>query len=460
MVLVVVAIAESCRIPVFRYALERWPPGTFELVLFHSGELTGKDAATLQQFQRRVQEKDRPANVRMETINVARDELSHEQRQLGQSVGIDIDNLKIPHAVLLFPRSRGRLAVAWHGPFSTETLDAVIDSPARQQIAEWILGGESAVWVLIESSDKAVNDAAAELLDVELDRVAELIKLPPQEVLEADEEFQAGTGIALRIGFRSIRLSRNDLAEAPFIQMLLNSEPDLATYDAPIAVPIFGRGRTYYALVGKGIKPKLIEANSRFVCGDCSCQVKEENPGSDLLFAVDWDEGIRGTAFPSPVLPELTGIGSLDVIDLGQYERQARAEQTGEHPAGTRPTDRGSRRVSQMPNDLVDGTRKGDDLATSSSHTGEANTGHVSTAQAATRAMPRRGMNTPESETVVDRAGLADDDVLQRQEAGVSGLLTETGSKTDASSPIARSLAPVLGLALVVALVGIFLLRS
>jgi hypothetical protein len=93
--------------------------------------------------------------------------------------------------------------------------------------------------------------------------------------------------------------------------MLLNSEPDLAEYDEPIAIPVFGRGRTSFALVGAGIHEGTIGDSCRFVCGDCSCQVKEQNPGRDLLMAVDWDGRVTGSAMPEPELPALTGIGAL-----------------------------------------------------------------------------------------------------------------------------------------------------
>ena len=95
--------------------------------------------------------------------------------------------------------------------------------------------------------------------------------------------------------------------------MLRGSEPDLRSFTDPIVVPVFGRGRTYYALVGKGIRGETIEENCQFLCGACSCQVKNENPGVDLLMAVNWSDKIGGSAMPEFVLPELTGIGALDV---------------------------------------------------------------------------------------------------------------------------------------------------
>ena len=62
-----------------------------------------------------------------------------------------------------------------------------------------------------------------------------------------------------------------------------------------MAFPVIGRGRVLYALVGKGNFEDTIAMASRFVVGPCSCQVKDQNPGFDLLMNVDWDEKIGGS---------------------------------------------------------------------------------------------------------------------------------------------------------------------
>jgi hypothetical protein len=95
--------------------------------------------------------------------------------------------------------------------------------------------------------------------------------------------------------------------------MLHGSEADLREFNDPIAIPIYGRGRAHFGLVGGGINPQMVEETGQFLCGACSCQVKDENPGVDIVMAVDWAHQVHGTAMPPIVLPELTGIGGLDV---------------------------------------------------------------------------------------------------------------------------------------------------
>ena len=312
----------ACRIPVFRYALERWPPDSFELIVVHRGDLDEQQSEIVRSIESRTTDDTQPVNLRVTTIDIDQDDLSPENRALLDTLQTDISEIAAPRMILLFPNQRRQATVAWQGELTADNVARLVDSPLRRKVVEQVLEGDSAVWVLIDGSNKDANDAAAATLELELAKVENLIKLPTQEILEAEEEFRADTAVELRLGFTLLRLRRDDPSEAVFLSMLLGTESDLRDFDEPIAIPIYGRGRTYYALVGKGINADLIEQNCRFICGDCSCQVKEQNPGSDVLLAVNWDEQIRGTAFSEQELPELTGIGGLEVIDLGQYERE------------------------------------------------------------------------------------------------------------------------------------------
>ena len=89
---------------------------------------------------------------------------------------------------------------------------------------------------------------------------------------------------------------------------------------------VFGRGRALPPFVGKGItRDNLLEC-VYFLTGTCSCTVKDQNPGMDLLFASDWwsvaeklastfggggqrDAVGRGPAVSAPDDPRRTGGG-------------------------------------------------------------------------------------------------------------------------------------------------------
>ena len=274
------ASALACRIPVFRYALERWPPDFFELVVVHRGDLDEQHLEIVRSIESRATDDTHPANLRVTTMDIDQDDLSPDHQALLDTLQTDVSEVVAPQMILLFPRQRRQATVAWQGELTADNAARLVDSPLRRKVVERVLEGDSAVWVLIEGSDKAANDAAAATLESELAKIETLIELPTQEILEAEGEFRADTAVELRIGFTLLRLRRDDPSEAVFLSMLLGTESDLRDFDEPIAIPIFGRGRTYYALVGKGVNADLIEQNCRFICGDCSCQVKEQNPGA------------------------------------------------------------------------------------------------------------------------------------------------------------------------------------
>jgi hypothetical protein len=89
-----------------------------------------------------------------------------------------------------------------------------------------------------------------------------------------------------------IQLDRDDPDEQFLVRMLTHSEPDLEVdyRDKPMAFAVFGRGRTLWGLVGEGINSDVIEDACAYLTGMCSCQIKAQNPGFDLLLHVDWEK--------------------------------------------------------------------------------------------------------------------------------------------------------------------------
>ena len=63
-----------------------------------------------------------------------------------------------------------------------------------------------------------------------------------------------------------------------------------------------------YALVGQGIDEANIREACEFLIDWCSCQVKAQNPGTDLLLAVDWRSRLAGAQELVQELPALQGL--------------------------------------------------------------------------------------------------------------------------------------------------------
>ena len=271
--------AWACSVPVFRYALEHWPADPFQITVLHKGALTAEQAALVLTGTL--------ANAKVKTVNLetetAEDVLAFWKEQKTD---------KLPWVVVQFPRMTGISAAVMAGPLA-EVAPVLFESPARREVIDRLAAGESAVWVLLESGDKAKDEAAAELLEKRLDYLMGVMTLPKLDAQDIANGLVSISEEDLKLDFSVLRVSRADARERLFTQMLIQSEPGLEEIQEPMVFPIFGRGRSLYALVGAGIRQETIESAASFLIGKCSCQVKEQNPGVDLLLTADWDKLVK-----------------------------------------------------------------------------------------------------------------------------------------------------------------------
>ena len=190
--------------------------------------------------------------------------------------------------------------IAMEAPFTDSNVAQIAESPTRKEIAKRLLKGESTVWIFVPSGHKEQDERALKTLKEQVAINESQLELPEQEEIESEEDLLVASHLELRIKFSIITLKRDDPKEQLLLSSLLRSESDLLELDEPMAFPVLGRGRVLYALVGKGISSSTIGAVSRFMVGPCSCQVKNQNPGFDLLLACDWDNQLFGKDGPRP----------------------------------------------------------------------------------------------------------------------------------------------------------------
>ncbi|MCA9071637.1 MAG: hypothetical protein KDA84_22075, partial [Planctomycetaceae bacterium] len=181
-------------------------------------------------------------------------------------------------------------------------------SPKRREAAQRLLKGDTAVWLFVESGNKEADDVAYQRLNNELKRCEKELQLPAPDPQDVADGLISVDQASLKIQFSILRLSRDDPKELQFLNMLLDSEEGLRSAefkDQPMTFPIFGRGRALYAVIGQGISREVIFDACRFLVGPCSCQVKNQNPGTDLLMAVNWDQQVVPQIAVDQSLPPL-----------------------------------------------------------------------------------------------------------------------------------------------------------
>jgi hypothetical protein len=269
--------ARACSIPVFRYALEHWSPSTYEVLVFTKGEIGDPERAILEKLTKR------PANVEIRTIDVSAGDMSPEVAAIWKN---QPPRAQLPWAVIRYPESGEDAPLVWAGNLLDQSaLAQQLASPARDEIARRLLAGQTCVWVLLESGERAKDERLSAKLDQTLKRVATTIKLP--EI--APDGPQLRSPLPLNVSFSILRVSRSDPREAALVKMLRVAEPELADSDDALVIPVVGRGRAISALASPRMNDQGVGAFAEFICGQCSCEVKELNPGIDLLLAADWD---------------------------------------------------------------------------------------------------------------------------------------------------------------------------
>jgi hypothetical protein len=257
-VLLLLVGAPACSIPVFRYALDRWPADRFVL------EVSPNDASD--------------------------EQVAKFLRNFTDSTPLNLTPVRLKEGAssrVGFPHPEPGSADAWSGVLDGAKLAQIADSPARAEIVRRTLAGESAVWVVVESGRKDADDRAASALEKRLRYLEQASALPPID--PSDPTSKLGPGPKLGVKFSVIRIPAGDAAESAFVKMLAGPAPSAALQSGPWISAVFGRGRALGAWPAEGFGDEQIDEVSGFLLGACSCEVKRMNPGWDLLLRADWD---------------------------------------------------------------------------------------------------------------------------------------------------------------------------
>lgn len=253
--------AFACTIPVFRFALDRWEADKFRLVMPAAMGKQTETARLLIPFRG-----NGPANLKIEE---SRDGAVAEAQLLD---------------------SRGGLQPLWSGNVDDATLGALLESPARRDLLKHLLSGVSVIWVIVDNG-RPEGKAEVERVEKRLRYLEQVVALPEQDPTDPDS--QLGPGPPLRLKFATLRVAMNDPAEKLFCAMLAGPKAaDLPGKGVAFAAPVFGRGRVLGSFALAELDETALEDITMFLTGRCSCRVKNQSPGWDVLLKVDWESAL------------------------------------------------------------------------------------------------------------------------------------------------------------------------
>lgn len=320
----IVTPALACNIPVFRYALERWQSDVLDVTLYHDGELSAEQKRQVDQLRSSGAGQGGVANFRLHIVDVsksvealnsnvgpsgitstvgsstsprplvagARSAAQFEWQQLRERLAIQDSTL--PYVVAKGNHIQGEF-VAWHGPLAAAS--DFNDSPARRKLAKRLLAGDAIVWLVIQSSDPAESSELQQRLKTQLKELERTVEMPEGIGLPGSELFAE---VPLLMQFSMVEVQRNDANESFLLGLAEGFQPDAFEDGEPLVVPVFGRGRALEVIPARRLSDNLIRDLTHFLCAACSCQVKEQNPGFDLLVQTDWEQELFGEEGEKP----------------------------------------------------------------------------------------------------------------------------------------------------------------
>ena len=298
--------AVACNIPVFRYALERWTADPVEVLVFHRGELAPDHLQQVQNWQDIAADRSR-ANLQVvlqdvtafNTTAPGSDAAARRDIWLGLP---ESSRKQLPCVVARSRHGRGQIINHWVSPLA-EAAARLASSPVRTELIRRLQRGDAVVWLLVHppQADQKKQAAVKTLLEDQCRKLPDLLELPEGIGLPGSELFSE---IPLLLKFSVLELHGDDPQEAWLVRQLSGVQPDAWSAGETLVVPVFGRGRALEVIPSGRLTTDLVHDLSQFLCSACSCQVKEQNPGFDLLLQTNWNDVLFGEDGELPPPPE------------------------------------------------------------------------------------------------------------------------------------------------------------
>ncbi len=279
--------AGACDTPVYRYAMYRWQPAPYEIYYFYDETSGPIDNPVHQIVNKYVDDEQQPANLVSLPVDLSKDkELKSVPPDVKQA-WLKREDRALPAHMVVTPMG----VELFTGTLDEAAVKSLVESPARQQLAQQLESGCAGVLLLLTCDDETANQAAEkevrDLIKAVADGKVNLFQPPPSAFGEPAPQPNEDKQVKPEVGF--VKVSRTDAKEAWFVRSLLTVESDLKDFNDPMVFAMYGRGRALPPYIGKGITSDNLGDCIQFLSGACSCTVKEQNPGADMLVRYDWE---------------------------------------------------------------------------------------------------------------------------------------------------------------------------
>ncbi len=292
----------ACDTPVYRYAMYNWPPAPYVVVHFHDGPIAEEDEAVHELLRSASRDEADAANVMLQTLDVSEAE---QMQQLPEVVAEAWKSQPADAAPLHMVFSPWR-ALVFTGRLTEAEAKNMLNSPARRELTQLLADGNAAVLVMLDGTDEEANKAAEQVAAGTVAKVSDgQISMTPGAAMFATPDAQLPLDTPAEETadqpetptLAMVKVSPDDPKEQWLVRCLMSVEADLGEYKGqPMVFPVYGRGRAMPPYLGQGITEENLTECLAFLCGACSCMIKDQNPGADLLVRCDWDRAAEAMA--------------------------------------------------------------------------------------------------------------------------------------------------------------------
>ena len=299
----------ACSDPVFQYALERWMPDLYEVVVVSQAPKAPSAKKLIESIEW-MEDSGASEIVSLSVDDIEDGKIPADPAILAET----LESLKIDHyPYIVVANSKIPELIVFQGKLDSLTIKALKDTTIRREIRDKLLAGNASVWLLLEGPDKKLNEKR-------LTELKKHLKNATTKAMEAtadndsetpqDDNSPSGTPppspvkvkfaiVKAQYGSLESKLLRNNVAP-----MLPKSSTNT---NEPLIIPIFGKGRALTVIPGDDLNKKNTLNVAYYVTGSCSCEIKIQNPGIDLFIPITWDSDDSSEEISAPKpLPEIS----------------------------------------------------------------------------------------------------------------------------------------------------------
>jgi hypothetical protein len=234
-ILLAALISLACTTRVSEWVLLNALPNQYTLVYFHTGAVS----ESVKKQNQKLAEGISTANIQFKTVN---------RRGIAE-----------PYYGLYY---EGRIFSTYK---TVDDLKGLTSSPLREEVAAELMAGKLCVMLYLKTDNREKDEKGLNTLrsTIESSPFAKIITV--------------------------VELSRNSKEEHHFASLLLNVEDDLKDIQEPMLFGIFGRFKALEPLLGRGISEENIKLMIDYFTAECSCLIKDDLPGTDILSLDQWE---------------------------------------------------------------------------------------------------------------------------------------------------------------------------